>query len=532
MINRTQIFDTYTIAREAVRRNGKKGVVAFVALAVVALVGALVMPRTYVSEARLFVRFGRENQVDPTASGGQMVSLYESRESEINSLIEILRSRAVLDRVVEELGLGGSGDSGLGARDLEEKVQSSKFKVQGQAEESGDGGEREYPHPAAAPPPSPKGRGIYVTGKAHQVAVRKLAKDMTIAAPRKSNIITVSCKAKSPELAQKIVAKLVEVYQEEHVRVHRSPGTYAFFAGQEKESLAAWEKAADELRETKNSLGIVTIEGRRKHLDDTIADIDSKRLANEAERKKTAATIESLEAQIANMPATLITQETTAASAAADGMRQSLYNLETQEQELSTKMQDSHPRLTAIRKQVAELRSILDEQPGQNVNATEAINPSRQSLELALLNERSQADALAATDRALAGQQLTLRGQMMELNAQSLAIDELTQRVALAENNHKEYAQRLEQARINRTLDDERISSLSLVQPASYVATASGPGRTVVLALGLFVALGSGLFAIAAATWMNPLIRSADELVEALQLPVIGIVPRRVMASA
>jgi uncharacterized protein involved in exopolysaccharide biosynthesis len=498
MLTRTQITENCSRAREAVERNWKKGVLAFAAMAVVALVGTLVMPRSYVSEARLFVRFGRENQVDPTASGGQMVSLYESRESEINSLIEILRSRAVLDRVVEEVGLGvGSG-----------------FRVHGSA---GDEGQRTEDRNHT---------------KAHQLAVRKLAKDMTIAAPRKSNIITVSCKAKSPELAQRIVGKLVEVYQEEHVRVHRSPGTFAFFAEQEKESLTAWEKAGNELRETKNRLGIVTIEGRRKQLDDAIADVKTKRLANDAEQKTTAATIESLEAQIVTLPATLITQEMTAASATAAGMRQTLYNLEAQEHELSVKMQNSHPRLTAIRKQVAELQEILEQQPAENVQATEAINPSRQSLELSLLTARSHAEALAAAERTLAAQQEQLRGETMELNSQSLAIDELTQRVALAENNHKEYAQRLEQARINRTLDDERISSLSLVQPASYVATASGPGRTVVLGLGIFVAIGAGVFAIAAATWMNPLIRSTDDLIEALRLPVVGVVPRQMMAAA
>ena len=70
--------------------------------AIVALLGTLLMPRSYYSEARLFVRFGRENQVDPTASGGQMVSLYESRESEINSLIEILKSRATTYESVED----------------------------------------------------------------------------------------------------------------------------------------------------------------------------------------------------------------------------------------------------------------------------------------------------------------------------------------------------------------------------------------------------------------------------------------------
>ena len=99
-----QLLDYYCLARHAIARHWRLGAAVFAALAIVAFIGTLLMPRTYYSEARLFVRFGRENQVDPTASGGQMVALYESRESEINSLIEILRSRAILDRVVAELG--------------------------------------------------------------------------------------------------------------------------------------------------------------------------------------------------------------------------------------------------------------------------------------------------------------------------------------------------------------------------------------------------------------------------------------------
>jgi uncharacterized protein involved in exopolysaccharide biosynthesis len=174
----------------------------------------------------------------------------------------------------------------------------------------------------------------------------------------------------------------------------------------------------------------------------------------------------------------------------------------------------------------------LDEQPSERVQSTEAINPARQTLELSLLTERSRADALAASDCAFAAQQEQLHGEIVALNSQALTVDELTQRVALAENNHKEYAQRLEQARINRTLDDERISSLSLVQPASYVSTSSGPRRAMVLAMGLFVAIGAGISAIVVAAWLNPVIYSADDIVAVLQLPVVGLVPRQVMAAA
>src|SRR5439155_11063543 len=230
--------------------------------------------------------------------------------------------------------------------------------------------------------PLPEGEGgraaTQQPTKRHQLAVTRLLKEVAISAPRKSNIITVSCKAHSPAVAQQIVAKLVEVYRDEHVRVHRSPGSYAFFQEQAGQSLAAWQKAANDLRVAKDRLGVVTLEGRRKQLDDTVADIDRKRLANQAEAKATQAKIAVLEVQIGRLPETLITQETTGASAAADGMRQTLYQLEAQEHDLSVKMQDSHPRLIAVRRQVAELREVFDRQPHDRVQATEAINPSRQ----------------------------------------------------------------------------------------------------------------------------------------------------------
>lgn len=499
MPTRTQIVEIYEFARYAAGRYWRRGVAAFFALAVVAFVGTLLMPRTYYSEARLFVRFGRENQVDPTASGGQMVALYESRESEINSLIEILRSRAILDRVVDEL----SPEFVLYGR----AAPGSEFKAQGSE---------------ASEPPS----------KAHQLAVLRLSKDLAIGAPRKSNIITVGCKARTPGIAQQIVAKLVAVYQEEHVRVHRSPGSFEFFTQQAEQSLSTWQAAAQELAQLKDRLGIVTVEGSRKKLEDQIADIDSRRLANQAELNQSRAKIESLESLIATLPATIVTQEVQNPNAAADGMRQTLYSLEAQEVDLATKMQEEHPRLVSVREQVRDLRAILDAQPAIKSQATEALNPARQGLETSLLTEQAQAAALVAREESLAATQDALRGELVALNAETGTIDQLQQRVALAEANHKEYTQRLEQSRISRTLDDERISSISLVQPASYVATPGGPRRMYVLALGLALAGMTALGAVLLSGWFNPLISTAEQLASVIDLPLTGVLRRRELLAA
>jgi polysaccharide biosynthesis protein PslE len=213
-------------------------------------------------------------------------------------------------------------------------------------------------------------------------------------------------------------------------------------------------------------------------------------------------------------------------------MRQSLYQVEIQEQELAGKMQDTHPRLAALREQVADLRQILAAQPQQRLQSTEALNPSRQALELSLLNESSQAEALVAREQSLVALQGQLQRQLHDLNTQGIAVEQLQQQVELAETNHKDYAQKLEQSRMSRSLDEERISSLSIVQPASYVAKAIGPRRALVLAVGLACAAMAGLATALVAAWLNPLLTTAEQLTALLDLPVTGVVPNSLVAAA
>jgi uncharacterized protein involved in exopolysaccharide biosynthesis len=247
--------------------------------------------------------------------------------------------------------------------------------------------------------------------------------------------------------------------------------------------------------------------------------------ANQADVKTSQAKIASLRELIASLPEKLTTSKAQGPSAAFDGMRQTLYQLESQEHDLSARMQDGHPRLAAMRQQVTDLREILHKQPEDRLQSTEGINPTRQALELSLLNEQSQADSLVARHVSLATIQQRLQGDLQQLNKQVADLEQLQQRVTLAEANHKEYSQKLEQARISRSLDDEQISSLTVVQPASYVATATGLRRSLVLALGLAVAIGSGLGVALLAAWLNPVLTTAGQIASVLDLPLTGIVP-------
>ena len=513
MLTPQQLNDLAAQVRLGARRHWRLSAIALVTVLMLTLVGTLMMPRSYISEARIYVRFGRENLVlDPTASNGQLISINESRESELNSLLEVLKSRSLFDKLVEELGpqyiLTGRGEPNSS------KQPSSK-------------GQKSEPTRQRLAPPIADQPSI-----AHQRAVQQLERTLEIWVPRKSNIITLRCKARTPEVAQQILAKLIEVYLVEHVRVHHTPGSYEFFEEQTRLSKSEWIKAADKLQESKDRLGIITIEGKKKLLQDEIADIESKLLTNQAELKTSEAKIASLQELIGGLPESIITTQSQAPNAAFDNMRGTLFQLETREQELAARMKDDHPLLLAVRQQLNDLRSTLAEQPSQRMQATEAVNPSRQALELSLLNEQSQADALRGRAASLAKLAEKLQQDLRHLNSYEVSLAQMQQEVDLSEARNRTYADKLEQARINRSLDEERISSLTLVQPATYALKPTGPRRAYVLALGLAVALLTAAGVVFAAMYLNPVLATGRDIGRLLELPLVGLVPRQGVTGA
>src|SRR5207249_3151700 len=90
-----------------VSRHRRKMGLFFLAVMAAVTVYVLYCPRIYRSQAKLFVRLGRENStLDPTATVGQapVVAVPQSRENELNTVIEIINSRVLLEKVVDSMG--------------------------------------------------------------------------------------------------------------------------------------------------------------------------------------------------------------------------------------------------------------------------------------------------------------------------------------------------------------------------------------------------------------------------------------------
>src|SRR3989304_8232729 len=83
-------------------RHKWKVVLFFLAVMVTVTVGTLLTPKSYQSEAKIMVRLGRESvSLDPTATTGSVISVGQSRENEVKSGLGILKSKDLVEKVVD-----------------------------------------------------------------------------------------------------------------------------------------------------------------------------------------------------------------------------------------------------------------------------------------------------------------------------------------------------------------------------------------------------------------------------------------------
>lgn len=429
------------------------------------VIGLLICPRTYESEAKLFVRVGKENiGIDPTATTGQTMALQESRENEITSIMDILESRIVLEGVVDRLG----------ARlilDGEQLIQ---------------------PQPADA--------------LLREKAIRHLNSTVRVSHTKKSNVLGISYRDRTPELARRILQTFVDEFQTVHIQANRTSGSFEFFDDQAELLRDQFELASEELNAAKDSINAVSVDQRRTALQNHLSTIEADQLQTQAELRTVNGSIAGLETMLAELPKKALTQEVTGFPDDAIGVtRKQIHLLEIQEQQLLTQFTERHPQLIALRRQLEAARSLLDNPATTGSQATSADNPAYQQLTLKKLELESHRTGLLARLEALQQQFGQIKTQLQALNASETQIAELQQRVDLFRDKYTTYSEKLEQARVDQALETERISNVNLVQPPTLVAKAVSPRKGLTLIAGfLFASVGAVCLALLTEYWNQP----------------------------
>jgi polysaccharide biosynthesis protein PslE len=473
------------------RHKKKVALVAFTILATV-VVATIAWPRAYRSQGKILVRLGRENvTLDPTATVGRdaVVNVPEGREQEINSVVEVFKSRVLIEQAVDALGPAAI----LQSRDEPDGLDTSAntdtadawFAAARRHIVAGAAAAKNWLGQVADSSQPPDER---------EQAVETFSRNLKVEAVRKSSVVEVTYEGRSPRLAQAAAAKLLELFPDEYSRVNRTPGSHDFLEQQTALLRGQLDGRQQELRQLREKTGLFSVAEQRKSLIDRLGRLEDESLSADAARVLAESKVRYLRSQLSALPESEVTGETTGVgNRGTEAMREQLYALEVRMHEAAAKYNETHPKFAALREQVEAARQILGQEEKTRTQVTKAPNRLHEQTKLSLLAEESQLDALRAKAAKIQTQMASLQNELKTAADSEVRIADLEREVALLETNYRKYATSREQARIDRQLEDHKISNVSVVQPATFEARPVRPRAWINFGLGAVLAVAAAV---------------------------------------
>lgn len=491
---------------EIIFRHKKK--IVFVPLLSMLLGAAVLLffPRTYQSEARIFLRVGRESVgLDPTATTGRTMSaLPGDRKDEVKSAVDVLGSRGVAAQAVDLVGpkvvLGRAGVGATPTNLWVERLRAPIDKFVGVIASIDPISEREE-------------------------AIVTVEKNLIVSARRDSTVINVAFKAKSPQLAQSICSAIVQVYEQEHLRIFRSEESRPFFSEQRDRLRRQLDVELAQVRDAKNELGASRIDERCSTLEAQFGAIELERFRTRQELVTTQARVADLKEQLDELPERLVDTQRSVPNDGADLLRDQLYALEMKAMDLEARYSDSHPLVQAIKNQLEDARQVMATQTKQRLETTDAVNPIYRTLLLSLKQEKSVMAGLEARLTELQQQKTLVLADLKAVNDLEIKIDQLERRASLARSKYFQYAQNLEEARMDRELEHQGISNISVLQAATFAEKPVSPNKLMVVLAAVVLAAAGTTLLVVLSERLGDKLRTELEIAEALGVPVFATIP-------
>ncbi len=261
--------------------------VLFASIMFTLLVGLYLWPETYEAKAKVLVKVGRENISMPAlapATQQQLIASLGLRKEDINSEIEILRSRVILEDVINKIGTDTLFPVAAEPTTVLKKIKYELKKAYRAVKTAID----ELMYMA----------DLKKRLTLHEKALLSVSKNLSVKQVSNSDVIEISFFWYSPDIAAKVLNAIVEFYLQHHLEAHRVEGAYQVLHREVSTLENKLKESENALQRLKEEQGITSYEEQkaallkqvttfRASLKDTETDLsESRKMADELTLKK------------------------------------------------------------------------------------------------------------------------------------------------------------------------------------------------------------------------------------------------------
>jgi uncharacterized protein involved in exopolysaccharide biosynthesis len=464
--------------------------ISFLGLSAGVLLSLFLLPPRYKANTKILVKRERADLVvTADSSGAQQEPATAVSETELNSEIELMKSQDLLEKVAATGGL------------LNKPNRSgwlSWLHFSHSAEDSNK----------------------ILIGAAHD-----LEKSMDLGVLPKTSLISVTYEDSDPQRAAHVLDTFVNSYMEKHLAVHRPAGTLAFFREQTKQYAEGLGAAESRLSEFSQTQGTVSPGQQKGAALQKLAEFQGNLKETQAAIAETTKRIQTLESQASTVPSRLTTQMRTSDNPQLmEQLKSTLLNLELKRTELLQKFDPSYRLVQEVDMEIKQTQAAIDSAgKSKLMDETTDSNPTYQWVDSELTRAHSQLAAEQARAASLSRSVQAYEEQASDLDQKEVIQEGLLRDKNTEEANYLLYTKKQEEARISDALDESRIINVVVVEPVS-VPVVPSRSRPLVLFFGLFAAIVVSLGVAVVAEYLDPSLRTSEDIKEFLDLPVLASV--------
>jgi capsular polysaccharide biosynthesis protein len=205
-------------------------------------------------------------------------------------------------------------------------------------------------------------------------------------------------------------------------------------------------------------------------------------------------------------------------------LKSTLLNLQLKRTELLQKFDPSYRLVQEVDTEIKQTQAAIDSAGKSKVmDETTDSNPTYQWVDSELAKAQSQLSSEQARAQALSRSVQAYEEQASQLDQLEVTQDALLREKNIQEANYLLYMRKQEEARISDALDESRIINVAVVEPVA-VPVVPSRSRALVLLLGLLAAIVVSLGVAGVAEYLDPSLRTSEDIKEFLDLPVLASV--------
>jgi succinoglycan biosynthesis transport protein ExoP len=456
------------------------GSVFFVAIAYTVL-----RPKEYQSEMDILVQNTRgDEQITPSRVNGT-ITINGVTEEQINSEIQLLQSRGLANLVVDPQW--NSASTSMTPDQL----------------------------------------------KAHEKAVDKFEKHLSVQMIRKSNVIHATYLASDPRAATEALSRLLAAFLAKQREIAQPPGTAKFFADEADRYKDELDQAQQQLAEYQQQHQIVSLPDTEQNVDREINDAETELRSTDAQISEVTQRIGTQTRQLKDIPSRQLTQQRVAPNEySVEQLTTMLATLQNDRTSLLTKFTPEDRSVQEVDKKIADTKTALaNAQRLTSQDTASDVNPVWQAVSGSIIQGESDRQSLRAKHDALAQQIGSLRASLSTTEGSTVAFTTLRQKVTDLENNYQLYTQKRDEAQMADAMNQSRLLNVAIQQNPTFSVIPFRPKPVVDTVLGGFTAIFLASFLVFFAEVGRDTIANAGELERLTWLPVFATVPRESLGT-